>query len=272
MTFHCVCSSCFSPVKPNPSAIASVCVSDRASRRNLQHCNPPSCAGIPKMSESQGRCAFADFHLEHFTHQLFEIVRPVIWNAEDEIVSPVHTKCFQRGAPIQTPHHRISLKALIVDSFLHARRKHLTRVISSVKTLEQSPDLPLLAKVLRWYHVDHLAHFPMEERYRNVKHSNDHRRVCTLGLVARCPTQDQSHELQKWGCRKRVRSRFACVTSVAHNRHRIVELFGSFRVSIYFDQISLPGVDRISDSSTSILTSNSSNSRTSFGTSLSHFF
>ena len=32
--------------------------------------------------------AFAHFHLEHFTHQLFEIVRPVIWNVKDEVVSP----------------------------------------------------------------------------------------------------------------------------------------------------------------------------------------
>ena len=53
-------------------------------------------------------------------------------------------------------------------------------------------------------------------------------------------------------------------TSVAHNnRHRIAELFASFRVSTHFDQIFLPGFDRISDSSTSILTSNSSSSRTS---------
>ena len=45
------------------------------------------------------------------------------------------------------------------------RRKHLTRVTSSVEALEQSPDLLLIAKVLRWHHVDHLAHFPMEERH-----------------------------------------------------------------------------------------------------------
>ena len=52
------------------------------------------------------------------------------------------------------------------------------------------------------YHVDHLAHFPMEERHRNVKHSDDHRRVCSLGLVTRCPTR-----ISKVG----VRSRFARV-------------------------------------------------------------
>ena len=32
--------------------------------------------------------AFTYFHLEHFTHQLFEVVRPVMWNAKVEIVSP----------------------------------------------------------------------------------------------------------------------------------------------------------------------------------------
>ena len=112
-----------------------------------------------------------------------------------------------RPSTNMAPPH-FSLKAMFVESFLHVRRKHLT---SSVETLEQSPDLPLLAKVLWWYHVDHLAHFPMEERYRNVKHSNDNRRVCSLGLLARCPTQDQSHEFQRWSCHKRVRSRFARV-------------------------------------------------------------
>ena len=45
--------------------------------------------------------AFTDFHLDYFTHQLFEIVRLVIWNAENEIVSPVYTKCFQHCAPVQ---------------------------------------------------------------------------------------------------------------------------------------------------------------------------
>ena len=47
------------------------------------------------------------------------------------------------------------------------------------------------------------------------------------------------------------------LTSVAHNRHRIAGLFESFRVSTHVDQVFLPGVTRISDSSTSILTSNS---------------
>ena len=61
-------------------------------------------------------------------------------------------------------------------------------------------------------------------------------------------------------------------TSVAHNRHRIAELFGSFRVSTHFDQIFLLRVDRISDPSTSILTSNSSSSRTSLARLFSHFF
>ena len=70
--------------------------------------------------------------------------------------------------------HRISLKAMIVQSFLHVRRKHLTRVTSSVETLEQSPDLLFLAKVLWWHHVDYLSHFSIEERHRNVKHSDDH--------------------------------------------------------------------------------------------------
>ena len=59
--------------------------------------------------------------------------------------------------------------------------------------------------------------------------------------------------------------------SVAHNRHRVAELFGSLRVSTHFDLIFLPGVNRISDSSTSInfefikLTH-------LFGSSLTHFF
>ena len=177
--------------------------------------------------------AFTDFHLEHFTHQLFEIVRLVIWNAEDEIVSPVHTKCFQRCAPVRTRHHRISLEAMFVESFLHVRRKHLTCVTSSEETLEQSPDLLLLARVLRWHQVDHLALFPMEERHRNVKHSDDHRRVCSLGLVTRCPTQFQSHEFQRWGCRRRVRSR-----PCSHNRHRIAGLFGFSRVFTHLTRFS----------------------------------
>ena len=59
------------------------------------------------------------------------------------------------------------MKAMFVESFLHVRRKHSTRVACSVETLEQHPD-PILAKVLRWHHVDHVAHFPMEERHRNV--------------------------------------------------------------------------------------------------------
>ena len=53
------------------------------------------------------------------------------------------------------------------------------------------------------------------------------------------------------------------LTSVAHVRHRIAGLFGSVRVYTHVDRIFLPGVIRISDSSTSILTSNSSSSRTS---------
>ena len=57
VTFHFVRSSCFLPLKPNPSAIASECgVLDRASRRNLQRSIPLSCAGIPLTSENQGRC------------------------------------------------------------------------------------------------------------------------------------------------------------------------------------------------------------------------
>ena len=215
--------------------------------------------------QKSGADAFTDFHLEHFTQKLFEIVRPVIWNAKDEIVSPVHTKCFQRCAPVQARHHSISLEAMIVESFLHVRRKHLTCVTSSVETLEQSPDLPLLAKVLWWHHVDHLAHFSMEERHRIVKHSDNHRRVCSLGLVTRCPTQNQSHEFQRGWVAANVSDLDSPVfTSVAHNRHRIAGLFGSFRVSTHFDQIFLPNVTRISDSSTSILTSDSSSSRTSF--------
>ena len=207
--FHFVCSSCFLPLKPNPSAIASVCfgscVQEKPSAFHATFlCRNSTDVRKPGPMRSQ------IFTFEHFTHQLFEIFRPVIWNAENEIVSPVHTKRFQHCAPVETRHHRISLEAMIVETFLH-RRKHLTCVTSAVETLEQFPDLPLLAKVLRWYHVDHLAHFPMEERHRNVKHSDDQRRVCSLGLLTSCPTQNQSHEFQRRGCRKRVRSRFTLV-------------------------------------------------------------
>ena len=216
------------------------------------------------MSENQGRYVRRFCHLEHLTHQLFEIVCLVIWKAEVEIVSPVHTTCFQHCAAVHTRHHSIPLKAMFVESFHHVRRKHLTRVTSSLETLGQPSDLPFLAKVLWWYHVDHLAHFPLEERYRNVKHCNDHRRVFSLGLVARCPIQNQSHELNKGGVAANVSDLDSLVfTSVAHNRHRIAELFGSFRVSTNFGQIFLPGVDCISASSTSILASNSSSSPTS---------
>ena len=216
------------------------------------------------MSENQGRYVRRFCHLEHLTHQLFEIVCLVIWNAEDEIVSPVHTTCFQHWAAVHTRHHSIPLKAMFVESFHHVRRKHLTRVTSSLETLGQPSDLPFLAKVLWWYHVDHVAHFPLEERYRKVKHCNDHWRVFSLGLVARCPIQNQSHELNKDGVAANVSDLDSLVfTSVAHNRHRIAELFGSFRVWTNFGQIFLPGVDCISASSTSILASNSSSSPTS---------
>ena len=112
VTFHFVCS------RPLP-----VCVSDRASRRNLLRstflCRNSTDVRNPGPMRSQ------IFHLEHFTHQVFEIVRLVIWNAEDGFVSPVHTKCFQHCAPVQTRQHRISLEATIVESFLHVRRKQL---------------------------------------------------------------------------------------------------------------------------------------------------
>ena len=94
-----------------------------------------------------------------------------------------------KSSPQCTP-SASSVAPLIVESFLHVRSKHLTCVTSSVETLEQSPELLLPAKVLRWHHVDHLAHFPREERHRNVKHSDDHRRVCSLGLATHCPTQN----------------------------------------------------------------------------------
>ena len=97
--------------------------------------------------------------------------------------------------------------------------------------------------------VDHFAQFLMEERHRHVKHSDDHRRVCLLGLVVRCPTQDQSNEFQRWSCRKRVRSRFACVH---------LNCLSVFVFQPIFDQIFLPSFGRISDS-----TSKSSSSRTS---------
>ena len=151
----------------------------------------------------------------------------------------MHTKCLQHRSPTQTRHHRISLKAMFVETFLHVSRIHLTCVTSSVETLEQPPDLPLLAKVLWWHHVDHLAHFPMEERHRNVKQSNDRRRICSLGLVTRCPTQNQSHEFQKAGVPQTCQILVSPVlTSVAHNRHCIAGLFGPFRVSTPFYRFS----------------------------------
>ena len=55
VTFHFVCSNCFLPLKPNPSAIASVCFGSCV-RRNLQRPMSPSCAGTPWPSEIQGRC------------------------------------------------------------------------------------------------------------------------------------------------------------------------------------------------------------------------
>ena len=138
-------------------------------------------------------------------------------NAKDEIVSPVHTKCFQHCAPVQTWHRRISLKAMFVESFLHVFRKHLTRVTSSVETLEQSPDLPLVAKVLlfnAW-------------ACSSLPNSRSVARISKVELPQTCQISIR-----------------LCSLSVAHNRHRIAELFGSSRVSTHFDQIFLPGVDR----------------------------
>ena len=96
------------------------------------------------------------------------------------MVSSVHTKWFQHCAQAQTWHQRISLKTMIVESLFHVRRKHLTRVTSSAETLEQSPDLPLLAKVLQWYHVDHLA-FPWKNA---TKMSNTAMNIDTFARLA----------------------------------------------------------------------------------------
>ena len=159
-----------------------MCVSGRASRRNLQRsflCRNSTDVGKPRPMRSQ----IFTLNNKHFTHQLFEIVRPVIWNAEDEIVSPVHTKCFQHCAPVQTRQHRMSLETMIVESFLHVCRKHFEFASRIPWRLLSNPDLALLAKVLWWHHVDHLAHFPMEERHRNVKHNDDHQHVCPFGSV-----------------------------------------------------------------------------------------
>ena len=94
-----------------------MCVSGRASRENHRCSTTLSCARIHGCLTARTD-AFTDCHFQNFTHQLFEIVCSVIWNAEDEIVSPVHAKCFQRCAPVQTRHHRISVETMIIESFL----------------------------------------------------------------------------------------------------------------------------------------------------------
>ena len=132
-TFHFVCSSCFLLLKRNPAAIASVCFGSCVQEK-------PSAFHPTFLMQEFHRCqktradAFTNFHLEHFTHQLLKIVCPVIWNAEDKIVSPVHAKRFQHCALVNARHHHISLKSIFVESFLHTRRKHLTRVTSSRET------------------------------------------------------------------------------------------------------------------------------------------
>ena len=76
-------------------------------------------------------------------------------------------------------------------------------------------------------------HFPTEERHRNVKHSDDHRRVCSLGLVSRSNFRGKiAANVSDLGS--------PVFTSVAQNRYRIAGLFGSFRVSTQFDQIFFP--------------------------------
>ena len=133
---------------------------------------------------------------------------------------------------------------MVVESFLNARRKHLTRVTSSVKTLEQSLLVVPRRSICALSHGRRL-------------HSDDHRRVCLLGLVARCPSRNQSHEFQSGVAASVSVLDSAVFISAAHNRHRIAERFGSFLVSTHFNQIFLPGVDCISDSLTHILTSTS---------------
>ena len=91
VTFHFVCSSCFLPLKLNPSAIANVCFGSCVQEKPSAFHPTFLCRNSTDVRKTRAD-TFTDFHLEHFTHQLFEIIGPVIQNAEDELVSQVHTQ------------------------------------------------------------------------------------------------------------------------------------------------------------------------------------
>ena len=106
-----VCSSCFLPLKPNPSVLANVYFGSCVQKK-------PSA-----------------FHPTFLCKNSTDVRKPgpmfsQIFTSRSSALSSGTPK--MKSFPPCTPS---------ASSFLHVRRKHLTRVTSSVETLEQSPDL-----------------------------------------------------------------------------------------------------------------------------------
>ena len=122
--FRSMCHNAFQlrvlPLKPNPSIIASVCFGSCVREKpSVFH------STFLWKNSTDVRKKKADvFAVEHFTYQLFEIVNPVIWNAEDEIV----LQCTP-NAPNIAFHNK-------VESFLHMYRKHPTMIIDAFACMD----------------------------------------------------------------------------------------------------------------------------------------
>ena len=141
MTFHFVCSICFLPLKPNPSAIASVCCGSCVQEKPSAF-HPTSLCRNSTDVRKPGPMRSQIFT---FNTSRINCSRSSALSSGMPKMKSSH-QCTPSASSIAAQYKQgttaFSLKAMIAESFLHG--------------------------------------------HRNVKHSDDHRRVCTLGLIARC--------------------------------------------------------------------------------------
>ena len=112
--------------------------------------------------------------------------------------------------------NHVPLEAVTIESLLHVRREHPTRVACSMEVIEQFPDHASYPEVLWWHDLNRLPHVAVKECRRDVEHHDDHSHVLSCStvafrLVTRCPTEDESHEFQRWCRCERVGSHLSGV-------------------------------------------------------------